>query len=94
METICQHLESIPNDPKPRSGCASCLAQGSTWVHLRFCLTCGEVACCDESPNRHARAHAAQSGHPVARSAEPEEMWAWCYPDNTGVGVDGPEVWA
>jgi uncharacterized UBP type Zn finger protein len=94
MQTICQHLESVPNDPKPRGGCGPCLAKGDTWVHLRFCITCGAVGCCDQSPNRHARAHAAQPGHEVARSAEPGEMWAWCYPDNTGVDLDGPEHWA
>jgi hypothetical protein len=91
---ICGHLESVPNDPKPRTGCRLCLEKGDTWVHLRFCLTCGEVGCCDQSPNRHARAHGAAAGHEVARSAEPEEMWAWCYPDDVGVEIDGPEIWA
>jgi uncharacterized UBP type Zn finger protein len=94
MTAPCEHLVSVPNDPKPRQGCGPCLAKGDTWVHLRFCVACGAVGCCDESPNRHARAHAATPGHPVARSAEPDEMWAFCYPHDDGIEIEGPEIWA
>ncbi len=64
----------------PRSnGCEECLKLGTPWVHLRLCLTCGKVGCCDSSPMRHARAHAGSSGHVVVRSLEPGESWRWCY---------------
>ncbi|MET0228360.1 MAG: UBP-type zinc finger domain-containing protein, partial [Actinomycetes bacterium] len=65
-----------------------CLAIGGTWVHLRMCLTCGEVSCCDSSPNRHASCHARADGHPVARSVEPGEEWSWCYVDEVGFALD------
>jgi hypothetical protein len=65
---------------RPRSnGCEECLRLGTPWVHLRLCLTCGKVGCCDSSPMRHARAHAGSSGHVVVRSLEPGESWRWCY---------------
>jgi uncharacterized UBP type Zn finger protein len=51
------------------------------WLHLRLCLTCGRVACCDQSPGKHASAHARESGHPVVQSFEPDEDWRWCYVD-------------
>ncbi|CAL9385016.1 hypothetical protein SUDANB21_01148 [Streptomyces sp. enrichment culture] len=64
----------------PRAaGCEECLATRSSWVHLRVCLTCGHVGCCDSSPNRHARRHAAAQGHPIAASLEPGEDWRWCF---------------
>ncbi len=93
MDQACEHLLSIPAMAKPAGGCDPCLERGDTWVHLRFCVTCGAVGCCDQSKNRHARAHAA-TGHPVARSKEPGEMWAWCYADEMGVEVAVPETWA
>jgi Zn-finger in ubiquitin-hydrolases and other protein len=79
----CAHLDQIRylDLPEPLPGCRRCLEMGSTWVHLRMCHTCGEIACCDDSPNRHATAHHHASGHPVIRSAEPGEDWSWCYPD-------------
>ena len=70
--------------PEPDSvdGCADCLAIGSrVWAHLRMCLSCGHVACCDSSPHRHATRHHTESGHPVMRSFEPSEQWRWCYED-------------
>ena len=74
----------------PRSeGCAECLRIGSGWLHLRRCLTCGEVGCCDGSPNRHARHHAAARGHPLVQSFEPDEDWVWCYVDDAGFHVPG-----
>lgn len=81
MAVSCSHLDEI-RDVRPDSdGCEACRSMGGWWVHLRLCLSCGKVACCDSSPNRHASRHAAQSHHPIARSLEPGEDWAWCYPD-------------
>lgn len=80
--STCTHLLHIKEDVTPSGeGCAECLRIGGRWLHLRLCLTCGQVSCCDSSPNRHARAHAAASGHPVVRSFEPGETWEWCYVD-------------
>ncbi|GAA4559916.1 ubiquitin carboxyl-terminal hydrolase 14 [Planotetraspora kaengkrachanensis] len=80
---ICEHMLTVP-DPEPQTtlGCVECLEMGSRWVHLRKCLSCGHVGCCDSSPNRHATAHFQQDGHPVVRSFEPGEDWRWCYVDN------------
>lgn len=61
--------------------CPACLALKDTWVHLRICMTCGHVGCCDNSKNRHATAHFKASGHPIMKSIEPGENWAWCYVD-------------
>jgi Zn-finger in ubiquitin-hydrolases and other protein len=83
MTTTCTHLDQIEVTELPDAvaGCEDCLAIGSTWVHLRMCHTCGHIACCDSSPNRHASAHASGADHPVARSAEAGEDWSWCYVD-------------
>lgn len=82
----CSHLSSIRTDePKTLVGCGECLKMGSSWVHLRLCLTCGEVGCCNQSPNQHASKHAQHSGHPLVRSFEPGEDWVWCYADETYV---------
>lgn len=81
-------MSTLPYDPHlafvrpvlPRTeGCEECLRTGSAWVHLRLCLTCGKVGCCDTSPNKHARKHAQRTGHPVVRSLEPGESWRWCF---------------
>lgn len=82
-ERACGHLVQLPSDLSPRcvTGCEECLEQGSTWLHLRECVACGHVGCCDNSPHRHAAAHHRASGHPVIRSLQPGEEWAWCYPD-------------
>ena len=82
VEGNCAHLGEV-NDVQPSStaGCEDCLREGSRWVHLRECLTCGHVGCCDSSPRRHASAHWKAQAHPVVRSFEPGENWAWCYPD-------------
>ena len=79
----CTHLDQIRLTELPASiaGCEDCLKIGSGWVHLRMCMTCGKIGCCDSSPNRHARVHAAESGHVIARSAEPGEDWSWCFID-------------
>lgn len=67
--------------PRTPGFCEECVAIGSQWVHLRLCLTCGKVGCCDSSPMRHARAHALHRIHPIVRSLEPGESWRWCYLD-------------
>lgn len=77
----CTHLDMI-RDVKPSSrGCEECLKTGDTWVHLRMCLTCGHVGCCDSSKNRHASKHFHATQHPLIRSAQPGEAWGWCYVD-------------
>ena len=80
---VCSHLDQVEIlEPSGEvAGCEECLRIGSGWVHLRLCQTCGTVGCCDSSPNRHARAHAAAEGHPIARSIEPGEDWSWCFVD-------------
>ena len=83
MASICEHLDRIePVTPSSTEGCTQCMAMGARWMHLRLCLTCGEVGCCDSSPNRHASHHARASHHPVIASAEPGEKWLYCYPDD------------
>lgn len=80
----CAHVETLPDPPPTVAAdeCAGCVAVGrSDWVHLRACLSCGTVGCCDSSPLRHATAHFEASGHPVMRSVEPGEEWRWCYVD-------------
>ena len=79
----CAHLESAREvTPSTTEGCEDCLRIGGTWLHLRECLICGYVSCCDSSPNCHASTHArTESGHDLARSFEPGEDWAWCYTD-------------
>jgi monovalent cation:H+ antiporter-2, CPA2 family len=77
----CTHLDAV-QDPTPISReCASCVGGGSTWLALRMCLTCGSIGCCDSSAGRHASAHFEATGHPIIRSIEPGEAWAWCYLD-------------
>jgi hypothetical protein len=78
---ICPDLAEAGPDPAPstREGCEDCLAQGTGWVHLRLCLSCGHVGCCDSSPEKHASRHAAATEHPVIRSFEPGETWRWCF---------------
>jgi len=69
-------------EPDSTEGCADCKVEGvSVWAHLRMCLTCGHVACCDSSPHHHATRHHTDTGHPVMRSFEPGETWRWCYED-------------
>jgi monovalent cation/hydrogen antiporter len=79
----CQHSAALGADPEPKTpdGCAECLAAGMRWVHLRLCLSCGHVGCCDSSPGKHATAHWHQTEHPVIRSFQPGEDWRWCFVD-------------
>lgn len=86
----CSHLDqvTIVEPAVPVVGCPQCMASGDRWVHLRMCMTCGRVGCCDSSPNRHATAHHRETGHPIARSTEPGERWAWCYVDEVVLRLD------
>jgi uncharacterized UBP type Zn finger protein len=79
----CSHLDSnkVTELPEPLLGCEECLKINSRWMHLRMCTSCGKIGCCDNSPNRHATAHFHESGHPLIRSAEPDESWIWCFVD-------------
>jgi hypothetical protein len=77
----CSHTDMIKNVTPSSSGCRLCLETGDSWVHLRVCLTCGSVACCDSSKNKHALRHSQISGHPIVKSFEHGEDWRWCYID-------------
>lgn len=82
---LCSHLDEIDEQVAPASmGCAECLKAGDEWVHLRLCLTCGNVGCCDDSKNTHATKHHRATKHPMVRSFEPGEKWLWCYVDEVG----------
>lgn len=80
----CEHVtDAMPRAVnRPTPGCEECLKIGSGWVHLRICLTCGHVGCCDDSPHRHASAHHRSTRHPIITSGEVGETWAYCYPDD------------
>ena len=86
---ICRHMAQIEPVPARTPGCEECLRTGSSWVHLRLCLTCGHVGCCDSSPGRHATRHFHQTGDPLVASYEPGERWAWCYIDQEELPVPG-----
>jgi uncharacterized UBP type Zn finger protein len=81
---VCTHRDAINiEDIKPGSkGCEECLKSGDRWVHLRICLTCGHVGCCNQSKNKHATKHFKETGHPVIQSYQPGEDWKYCYIDS------------
>ena len=81
----CSHLWAIQPVRPTAPGCEDCLRIGGWWVHLRTCLSCGHVGCCDQSPHRHATMHFRAIGHPIIRSLEPGENWMWGYVDETFV---------
>jgi len=81
MSVSCTHVDQIRHVTPSAEGCEECLKNGTTWVHLRICLICGHVGCCDSSPHRHATRHFMQTGHPIIQSFEPGEDWRWCYID-------------
>jgi uncharacterized UBP type Zn finger protein len=81
MVHACQHFNQIHTRHANTRGCEECLKTGDRWVHLRVCLSCGHVGCCDQSPNRHATRHFHATGHAMMRSGEPGETWGWCYID-------------
>jgi uncharacterized UBP type Zn finger protein len=89
----CTHVDQIRDVTPTSNGCTDCLAIGDSWVHLRLCMTCGHVGCCDSSKNKHASAHARQTDHPIVESFEPTEDWFWCYVDEVGfLMVDAPTL--
>ena len=81
MSNDCTHFHQIATRDGNTDGCEECLKMGDTWVHLRLCMTCGHVGCCDSSKNKHATKHAHRTKHPIVRSIEPGEDWGWCYVD-------------
>ncbi|KAB8057069.1 hypothetical protein GCN74_22030 [Janthinobacterium sp. FT14W] len=81
MSEACRHLQDIHTRGANGDGCEECLKTGDSWVHLRVCMVCGHVGCCDDSKNRHAGRHFHATGHPIIRSKEPGETWGWCYVD-------------
>jgi hypothetical protein len=86
----CTHGDHIHTVTAGTDGCEECLQSGDGWVHLRLCMECGHVGCCDQSPNRHASKHAHSVGHPIIKSFEPEEDWGWCYVDEVYLEADWP----
>jgi uncharacterized UBP type Zn finger protein len=80
-QSSCTHLDQILNVTPSGAGCEEFLQMKDRWVHLRMCLTCGHVGCCDSSKNRHATKHFHATNHPIVRSIEPGESWRWCYVD-------------
>jgi len=89
-EPTCQHLDRVRDVTPSAQGCEDCLRIGGRWVHLRICMTCGHVGCCDNSPGRHATAHwHDQPDHPLIRSFEPGEDWWWCYSEELFFEVAG-----
>ena len=85
----CTHLDTITVTQLPAEvdGCEDCLREGGKWLHLRICLNCGHVGCCDDSPSQHASKHAAATTHPLIRSLEPGETWSWCFVDEIGLVI-------
>ncbi len=84
-EDGCQHWKTIDRSVRPHTnGCEECLKMGDEWVHLRLCMKCGHVGCCDDSKNRHATKHFHSTHHPMIRSLEPGERWGWCFVDKVG----------
>lgn len=81
----CTHLDQIHDVHPHTQGCAECLKTGDAWVHLRLCMECGHVGCCDSSKNKHATNHFHATSHPIIRSGEPGETWGWCYVDEVGI---------
>ncbi|MDQ2700461.1 MAG: UBP-type zinc finger domain-containing protein [Actinomycetota bacterium] len=88
----CTHLDHVKITQLPESvdGCEDCLRQGTQWVHLRICLECGHIGCCDSSPERHATRHHGETAHPLVRSLEPGEEWSWCFKDEVAMLI--PDV--
>ena len=91
MAARCTHLDEVRDVIPSADGCEDCLRTGDRFVHLRICMTCGHVGCCDSSPRKHASAHWRETGHPLVRSFEPGEDWWWCYADQAAFQVpDAP----
>ena len=84
LSAPCEHVAGIKihHVTRPGKGCEECLEIGGWWVHLRECLECGKIGCCDSSPNRHATKHFHETKHPIIASVEVGETWTWCYVDD------------
>ena len=85
MSPVCKHTSQIKQVTPSAKGCEDCLKIGARWVHLRHCLSCGHVGCCDSSPNQHATKHFHATKHPIVQSFEPGEDWRWCFVDEVEV---------
>jgi uncharacterized UBP type Zn finger protein len=88
MAKQCTHLDTVHDVGPNTQGCEECLRTGDTWIHLRMCLNCGHVGCCNSSKNKHATKHFLGVKHPIARSIEPGESWAWCYVDQLMLEIE------
>jgi hypothetical protein len=86
-QPACAHADEAHDVTPSGNGCVECLEMGSRWVHLRLCMICGHVGCCDSSPNKHATAHSHSDDHPLVQSYEPGEDWWWCYVDDVAFRV-------
>lgn len=86
MANHCSHLDQIKISTTSKHVCEDCILTGDSWVHLRLCMICGRVGCCDSSKNKHATKHFHAAGHPLIRSIEPGERWMWCYEDQLSPG--------
>src|SRR5438445_332058 len=86
MAQSCSHLKQIKFKSTDTDVCEDCIKTGDSWVHLRLCLECGHVGCCDSSKNKHATKHFHRTKHPLIRSIEPGEAWIWCYVDELSPG--------
>ena len=93
MQPTCIHLDLIADVGPGADQCESCAAIGGTWLNLRQCLICGRTGCCDSSPNRHASAHFAETGHPLIRSLEEGQDWTWCFICKESLRSDDAGVW-
>lgn len=88
----CTHLNLITVTGTDMAACGDCLKRGDQWMHLRMCLVCGYVGCCDSSKNRHARRHYRHTGHPLIRSVEPGENWRYCYEDRLYLSAENKPI--
>jgi hypothetical protein len=91
MADECTHISDLTTARPTGTGCVECLEIGGNWVHLRVCVECGHVGCCDQSPNTHATKHSHQTDHFVIRSYEPGEAWWYCYADDAFFEFEGVE---
>ncbi|MCL4851611.1 MAG: UBP-type zinc finger domain-containing protein [Bryobacteraceae bacterium] len=92
MAAKCSHLDQVRVTQAAAHECEDCVKTGDRWVHLRMCLVCGHVGCCDSSKNKHATRHFHSTQHPLIRSIEPGERWIWCYVDEVSPGMLDPHA--
>ena len=92
MSNHCTHQSQMQVVTPSANGCEDCLKTGDQWLHLRLCLECGHVGCCDSSKNKHATKHFHSTGHPIIKSFEPGEDWGWCYVDEIDFDPDSDPV--